>query len=253
MEQNRTIYGYCRVSTQRQSLERQIDNIQAKYPEAVIITEKYTGTKIDRPAWNNLYKEIIKKPNCTVVFDEVSRMSRSAEDGFTLYMELFSLGVNLVFLKEPHINTESYRKAMEGSINVSVASGNKAADRLINDIMDAINEFMQTKVKDDIRLAFERAEEEVVLLHKRVSDGIKTVKKQNEKYRITGELDKVKQIGGVSGKKLTTKKSIEKKQEIQKHSVDFGGTLNDVDCMKLTGLSRNTFYKYKRELKSEIE
>ena len=67
------------------------------------------------------------------------------------------------------------------------------------------------------------------------------------------ETDKIKQIGGVSGKKLTTKKSIEKKAEILKHSVDFGGTLNDVDCMKLTGLSRNTFYKYKRELKAEAE
>lgn len=252
MEQN-VIYGYCRVSTQRQSLERQIDNILTKYPDVVIFTEKYTGTKIDRPEWNKLYRKVKSDPNCTIIFDEVSRMSRNADDGFTLYMELFSIGVNLVFLKEPHINTESYRQAMKGVINVNVESGDKATDKMINGIMDAINEFMQAKVKEDIRLAFERAEEEVMLLHKRVSDGIKTVKKQNEKYRVSGELDKIKQIGGVSGKKLTTKKSIEKKQEIQKHSVDFGGTLNDVDCMKLTGLSRNTFYKYKRELKSETE
>ena len=111
----------------------------------------------------------------------------------------------------------------------------------------------EPKVKEDIKLSFERAEEEVVLLHKRISDGMKTIQRANERYRITGETDKIKQIGGVSGKKLTTKKSIEKKSEILKHSVDFGGTLNDVDCMKLTGLSRNTFYKYKRELKAEAE
>ena len=180
-------------------------------------------------------------------------MSRNAEEGFSLYMELFSMGVSLVFLKEPHINTESYKKAMEGIISVNITSGHNAADKMINSIMDAINEFMQAKVKEDIKLSFERAEEEVVLLHKRISDGMKTIQRANERYRITGETDKIKQIGGVSGKKLTTKKSIEKKAEILKHSVDFGGTLNDVDCMKLTGLSRNTFYKYKRELKAEAE
>lgn len=250
---NNIVYGYCRVSTQKQSLQRQIDNITSKYPEAVIITEKYTGTKIDRPEWSKLYKTIKKNPNCTVVFDEVSRMSRNAEEGFSLYMELFSMGVSLVFLKEPHINTESYKKAMEGIISVNITSGHNAADKMINSIMDAINEFMQAKVKEDIKLSFERAEEEVVLLHKRISDGMKTIQRANERYRITGETDKIKQIGGVSGKKLTTKKSIEKKAEILKHSVDFGGTLNDVDCMKLTGLSRNTFYKYKRELKAEAE
>ena len=250
---NNIVYGYCRVSTQKQSLQRQIDNITSKYPEAVIITEKYTGTKIDRPEWSKLYKTIKKNPNCTVVFDEVSRMSRSAEEGFSLYMELFSMGVSLVFLKEPHINTESYKKAMEGIISVNITSRHNAADKMINSIMDAINEFMQAKVKEDIKLSFERAEEEVVLLHKRISDGMKTIQRANERYRITGETDKIKQIGGVSGKKLTTKKSIEKKAEILKHSVDFGGTLNDVDCMKLTGLSRNTFYKYKRELKAEAE
>lgn len=250
---NNIVYGYCRVSTQKQSLQRQIDNITSKYPEAVIITEKYTGTKIDRPEWSKLYKTIKKNPNCTVVFDEVSRMSRNAEEGFSLYMELFSMGVSLVFLKEPHINTESYKKAMEGIISVNITSGHNAADKMINSIMDAINEFMQAKVKEDIKLSFERAEEEVVLLHKRISDGMKTIQRANERYRITGETDKIKQIGGVSGKKLTTKKSIEKKAEILKHSVDFGGTLNDVDCMKLTGLSRNTFYKYKRELKAESE
>ena len=253
---NNIIYGYCRVSTQKQSLQRQIDNIISKFPEAVIITEKYTGTKIDRPEWSKLYKKIKQNvkdnKNCTVVFDEVSRMSRNADEGFSLYMELFSMGVSLVFLKEPHINTDSYKKAMEGIISVNITSGHNAADKMINTIMNAINEFMQTKVKEDIKLSFERAEEEVILLHKRISDGMKTIQRANERYHITGETDKIKQIGGVSGRKLTTKKSIEKKAEILKHSADFEGTLNDIDCMKLTGLSRNTFYKYKRELKEEL-
>lgn len=253
MKSTELIFGYCRISTKKQSIERQIQNIEREYPNAIIISEAFTGTKLDRPEWNKLYKKVKQNPNATIVFDEVSRMSRNADDGFKLYMELFQMGVNLVFLKEPHINTESYRKAMDGVISVNVASGDSAADKMINAIMDAVNDFMKSKVNEDIHLAFAQAQKEVDYLHTRTKEGISAVKKANEIHKLNGELDKVKQIGGVSGKKLTTKKSIEKKQEIQKHSVDFGGTLNDVDCMKLTGLSRNTFYKYKRELKAESE
>lgn len=47
------------------------------------------------------------------------------------------------------------------------------------------------------------------------------------------------------------KKSIEAKKQIHRHSKDFNNTLLDVDFMKLTGPSRNIFYKYKRGLKVE--
>lgn len=233
------IFGYCRISTKKQNIARQIKNIERAYPDATIVCETFTGTKIDRPEWNKLYKKLKRNPNVTLVFDEVSRMSRNAEEGFSLYMELFSLGVNLVFLKEPHINTDSYKQAMQGIINVNVESNDSAADEMINTIMNAINKFMQSKVKQDIYLAFGQAQKEVDYLHTRVKEGIDRAR------------DEGKQIGGVPGKKLVTRKSIEKKAEIRKHSIDFGGTLNDVDCMKLTGLSRNTYYKYKRELREE--
>lgn len=233
------VYGYCRISTKKQNIDRQIRNILAAYPNAIIYKEAFTGTKIDRPEWNKLYNRIKRNPNVTLVFDDVSRMSRNADEGFPLYMELFSMGVNLVFLKEPHINTESYRQAMQGIINVNVESGDSAANEMINTIMNGINKFMKSKVKQDIYFAFEQAQKDIEYLHMVVKEGIETA-------RLNG-----KQIGGISGKKLTTKKSIDKKKEIQKHSIDFGGSLNDVDCMKLTGLSRNTYYKYKKELKAE--
>ena len=47
------IYGYCRISTREQSIERQIRNIKSIYEEAIIIEEIFTGTKIyNRPKWN---------------------------------------------------------------------------------------------------------------------------------------------------------------------------------------------------------
>lgn len=60
----------------------------------------------------------------------------------------------------------------------------------------------------------------------------------------------LKQIGQKKGKKLKTKKSVGAKEIIQKMSKDFNGDLSDVDVMKLTGLARGTYYKYKRELKT---
>ena len=91
--------------------------------------------------------------------------------------------------------------------------------------------------KEQIRIAFEQSEKEVEDLRQRTREGIETA-------RLNG-----KQIGQRQGAKLTTKKSIAAKEVIQKHSRDFHGTLNDIEVMRLTGISRNTYYKYKRELK----
>ena len=96
------LYGYVRISTPKQNIERQIRNIRKEYPDAVIIQDEYTGTRMTRPAWDRLMRAA--KEGDTIVFDSVSRMSRNAADGFNVYEELYSKGVDLVFLKEPQIN-----------------------------------------------------------------------------------------------------------------------------------------------------
>ena len=71
------IYGYCRVSTQSQNIERQVRNILAAYPHAEIIREVYTGTTFQgRDKLEKLLKKV--RRDDTIVFDSVSRMSRSA-------------------------------------------------------------------------------------------------------------------------------------------------------------------------------
>ena len=96
-------YGYCRISRPKQSIERQIRNIKAAYPDAVIIQEVFTRTRMDRKEWMKLVRQI--KEGDTIIFDSVSRMSGNAEEGFAAYEDLYNKGVNLVFLKEPHINS----------------------------------------------------------------------------------------------------------------------------------------------------
>ena len=232
------IYGYCRISTKKQSIERQIRNILREYPEAKIIQEAFTGTKLDRPEWNKLNRKL--KMGDTIVFDEVSRMSRNAKEGFALYQRLFKIGINLVFLKEPYMNTDSYKESMQGIFNTEIQSGDNATDDLINSIMAAVNRFMMNKVEKDIQKAFEQAQKEVDYLHQRTKEGIETA-------RING-----KQIGLEKGTKLTTKKSLSAKEIIRKHNKDFGGSLSNEETWSLAGISKMTFYKYKKELLEEL-
>lgn len=78
-------------------------------------------------------------------------------------------------------------------------------------------------------------------LHQRTREGIETA-------RLNG-----KQIGLPKGRKLTTQKSLVAKAVIRKHSKDFSGTLTDSEVICLTGIARNTYYKYKRELRETGE
>ena len=97
---------------------------------------------------------------------------------------------------------------------------------------------MMALAEEQIKAAFDQAEKEVTDLHSRISQGMREAKKNGVK------------IGLPQGTTLTTKKSIECKTIIQKHSKDFGGTLEDPDVIKLCGCSRNIYYKYKRETKT---
>lgn len=221
------IYGYCRISTSKQSIDRQIRNIKSSYPTAVIVQEAYTGTKLSRPEWNKLVK--IVNSGDIIVFDSVSRMSRNAEDGFNTYQELYNKGISLVFLKESYISTDVYKKALEDNLSMTGTA--------VDIILDAINKYLLTIAKEQIRLAFEQSEKEVLDLQQRTKEGLVTAK-------LNG-----KQIGREKGTKITTKKSKDSKEVILKHSKSFNGTLEDAEVIKLTGLSRNTYYKYKRELR----
>lgn len=221
------MYGYCRISQKKQSIERQIRNIKMAYPDAVIIQEAYTGTTIDRKEWNKLFKRV--KENETIIFDSVSRMSRNAEEGIEAYEDLYNRGVNLVFLKEPHINTDTYKQSLEGLVSLTNTD--------VDYILEGVNKYLMALAKTQIKLAFQQAEKEVEDLHQRTREGLVSAK-------LAG-----KTIGKKKGDTWETKKSKEAKKVIQKHSKDFGGSLADVDVIKMLGITRNTYYKYKKELK----
>lgn len=232
------IYGYCRISRKTQNIERQERNILNSFPDAYIIKESFTGTKlIGRKELDKLLKGV--KSGDTIVFDSASRMSRNEQEAMDLYEMLFSSGVNLVFLKEPHINSGVYQRALNNQIHISLGTGNEATDKFIGEIIDALNRYTIDLAKEQIRIVFAQAQKEVDDLHKRTAEGLITA-------RLNG-----KQIGMRKGAQLIVKKAAPAKEKIRKHSKSFQGTLSDQECIKLAGVSRNTFYKYKRELREQ--
>lgn len=227
MARKSIVFGYARVSTMKQKLSRQIENIKREYPNATIITEEYTGTTTNRPNFNKMLNNLVAGD--TVVFDEVSRMSRNAEEGFALYQELFNKGVDLVFIKEKHLNTETFRTALSNKVALTGTD--------VDVILQGVNEYLMILAKRQIEIAFEQAQAEVDYLHQRTSEGVRQAMAQG------------KQVGRATGSKVETKKAKECKQRILELSKDFNGNNSDADVMKILGIARNSYYKYKAELK----
>lgn len=220
-------YGYCRISTPYQNLERQARNIKERFPDAVIVQEVYTGTNYQN---RDKLKRIVSKVKAgdRIVFDEVSRMSRNAAEGVQLYEELYNRDVELVFLKEPYVDTKVYRDKVNDLIK---PTGDK-----VDVILEAINAYLIALAKEQVRMAFEQSEKEVMDLRQRTKEGIETA-------RLNG-----KQIGHKVGTKLHVKKEAGAKEVIKKHNKDFGGSLSNEETWKLAGISKMTFYKYKKQL-----
>lgn len=145
------------------------------------------------------------------------------------YFELYENGIQLIFLKEHYIDTEVYAENMKDKIEL------QGTDE--DEIFKGLNNYFRKLAEKQIRIAFDQAEKEVQDLHQRTKEGIQTAKLDG------------KQIGQRKGNKLTIKKAAPAKDIILKHSKSFNGTLSDIECIKLTRLSRNTYYKYKAELK----
>ena len=249
------IFAYCRVSTKNQNMERQIRNALDAYPGAKVIKEVYSGRYAHRPEWVKLLRTI--KPGDTIVFDSISRMSRDANDGFELYEKLYNDGVDLVFLNEPHINTTAHRERLKNRIATYTERNGDAAEKLIQAVIEALNQYTMDIAREQIMLAFEQAQKEVDDLRKRTVEGIETARRAG------------KPIGRQPGDTPEHRTQRPIMDIIKAKSRDFDGTDNDAEVMALirgtsytderTGttrrytIARGTYYKYKALLRAENE
>ena len=120
------IFGYARVSTENQNLDRQIDALQ-KYGVDYIYNEKMTGTKKDRPELSKMLDRMTEGD--TVVIESLSRLGRSTKDLIELTELFHAKGVNLISLKE--------------AIDTNTSTG-----KLLFTLMSAIAQFERDVIAD---------------------------------------------------------------------------------------------------------
>lgn len=232
------IYGMIRVSSKSQNDRRQIRNILEKYPNAEIIRETYTGTNLFK---SKIFISVLKKlhDGDLLVYDSANRMSRNEHQGWKLYKYLFDHNIDIEFLKDNNINTSEYRKMIANTILYPNTTQCKFVDNFISTTIDTLNKLILDTAEEKIRNVFRSAERTADEVHTYTREGLQTAKENGSR------------VGLPCGSKLNTKKSIESKKFIEDNSVDFNGTLSNSDCIKILGISRNSFYKYKKELKCE--
>lgn len=239
MEKQQQIIGYARVSTPTQKLSRQIDNLKKAYPDIVIVQETYSGKTQNRPKWQKLLRQCRAGNVSKLVFDEVSRFSRNAEEAIKEYKELYELGIELEFIKEPHINSEVYRQASQRQINIDTSAMDADTAHLLNTVIEGLNDYLLAVAEKQIRLAFERAQAERELLSKRTSEGLKQAKLMGSK------------VGRQKGERLETRKKKRAVKIIRQHYKLLGGELTATQCFLLCQVTKSTFYRYINEMREE--
>ena len=241
------VYSYVRVSTQKQNVQRQIDNIKAylKGENSIQFEDRYTGTTASRPEFDKLLKavdkDITKGDHVTIIFDSVSRMSRNANEGIEQYFVWYNKGVELVFLNERYIDTSVFKATLEKQIASVSDTGDKATDKFINSIITALEDYQKDLAIKQIELAFMQSQKEVDNLRKRTAQGM----------AVKGAGDKIR--AARTGHKFITIKNYELRIAILKELKMFGGALNHSQFAKQHDISRMTLYRNLAEIQKDME
>lgn len=240
------IYGYMRVSTKHQDIGRQRVNISKAYPTAILYEEKHSGGDYGGCVELDKLLKVVETGD-TIVFDSVSRFSRDNITGPEEYKRLFKDGVNLVFLNEPYINTDNYRKALD----IAIPRTGTFVDPILEGVEEALLQLAEKQVQD----AFDQANKELRDIRSRTSQALQ--KKIAENKNLPD--DRKIRIGTQKGATFTTKKKLIAVQRIREGiekgypdeiimnniAGDLRKQLPDSKCKEI---SRNTYYNYKREV-----
>lgn len=208
-------YSYKRISTdtERQNFNRQIKSLE-KYATdhnieyVVEFTEEMSAKNFaDRPQFLKLDK--ILQSGDTVVFKDLSRFTREAENGYKKYMDWINRVINMVFLDNPTVSTDYIRQMMQTASKQDIVT--KTAMKNIIQLL--------------IIVELDRGEKQRLYISKSIKDGIAASNKKSG--RKTGQLDKM---------------TPELKQDIKQFQTD--RSIKQIDLMKKYNISRNTLKKY---------
>ena len=217
MERIGNYFAYMRISTkeernkQRYNRQEQELNRFAKIKNieyTLIFKEDASGKNFcERTEWNRL--ESILQPGDTIVFKDVSRFTREAENGLEKYMNLMNREVKLVFIDNPTISTEYITQLLRVAEEQSL-----------------IAKFsLKNTVQLLLLVELDRAEQERLSIIQRTKDGLAATDKKSG--RPVGKLDKLTSSLEEDIKHYLSDRSITAASLIKKHKI-----------------SRNTLRKY---------
>ncbi len=211
------IYSYMRISTEEergvQKFTRQESALQRYAKENDIeylleFKEDKSGKNFtDRKQWQKL--ESIVQAGDTIVFKDICRFTRQAEQGYEKYMELLNKGIELIFIDNQTVSTPYIKQLL----NVAKEQNLVAKTSL------------ESTVKLLLIMELDRSEQERLITVQRIKDGIKASNKKSG--RPVGKLDKI---------------TDELKADIQLFLTN--RAIKQVDLMKKHNISRNTLKKY---------
>ena len=227
--------GYIRASTQEQEVERQKLNILAACPEAVLIIEHYTGTKMHRPKWDKLMNACESGYVTDIWFDAPDRMGRTADECFKVYKHLWNdLQISLHFIKQPYINTSVYEETMkQAAQNIeTLNSGDESTDKLVNTILDAVHIYMLEMAEKQIWYAFREAELEVENISRRTKSGQKAARLRGSTW------------GTRPGTHYISSYELKARPQIIRYSKVFGGKYGIEDLSRITKIRKNSLKAY---------
>jgi DNA invertase Pin-like site-specific DNA recombinase len=208
-------YSYKRISTdtERQNFNRQIKSLE-KYAAdhnieyVVEFTEEKSAKNFsDRPQFLKLDK--ILQSGDTVVFKDLSRFTREAENGYKKYMDWMNCGINMVFLDNPTVSTDYIRQMMQTASEQDIVT--KTA--------------MESIIKLLIIVELDRGEKQRLYISKSIKDGIAASNKKSG--RKAGQLDKM--------------------TDELKSDIDYylnNRNVTQIELMNRHNISRNTLKKY---------
>lgn len=219
------IYSYMRISTEEerglQKFTRQ-ENALKKYAKEngieylLEFKEDKSGKNFEeRKQWKKL--ESILQTGDTVVFKDICRFTRNAEQGYKKYMELLEKGIELIFLDNQTVSTPYIKQLL----NVAKEQNLVAKTSL------------ESTVKLLLIVELDRAQQEREMTVQRIKDGIKASDKKSG--RPVGKIDKMSKELESDIKKLINDRSIKY-----------------VDLMRKHNISRNTLKKYEAIVRESL-
>ena len=206
-----------RYNRQEKALEKYVQEHGIELKDVYQFRDDISGKSFEnRAEWNRM--ERLVQPGDTIIFKDITRFTREAENGYKKYMELLNNNINLIFIDNPTISTD-YIKTMMG---IAQRQENRIAKKSLNDTIELL-----------ILVELDRAEREREIIVQRIRDGLKASNKKAG--RKPGQLDKLTE---------------ELRADIVLYLAD--RSIKAVDLMKKHNISRNTFKKYVEHVKKNM-